>query len=79
MFDNDPEWNECDTNTCQAREGATGITSCVYCGGELIEVDGLWYHWSSFDNQGNLLNGAQVQDYVRNKQQSNEQPTKGND
>lgn len=64
---NDDHWNECDTNTCQAPEGATGITSCVYCGGELIEVNGLWYHWSSFDNQGNLFKGAEVQDYVKKK------------
>ena len=71
--DNDEEWNECDTNTCQAPEGATGVCSCIYCGGELHEVNGLWYHWTSFDNQWNLIEGAQVQDYVRNnKQQSND-------
>ena len=64
MFINDEDDIECHYGTCEAPRNATGITSCIHCGGELIKVDGLWYHWSSFEN-GQLVDGAQVQDYVK--------------
>jgi hypothetical protein len=65
VFINDEDDIECNYGTCKALDGDTGITSCIYCGGELIEVNGLWYHWTSFNSDGTLVDGAQVQDYVR--------------
>lgn len=55
---------ECWNSTCEAPRGETQITSCIHCGGELHQVGNLWYHWSSFE-QGQLLDGAQSQDYVK--------------
>jgi hypothetical protein len=72
-MDNDDEPYECEGGYCQAKAGETGVTSCIHCGGELHEINGLWYHWTSFDNQWNLIEGAQVQDYVKPiKQNDNE-------
>jgi hypothetical protein len=57
------EFLECDTGNCEAPKGSRSITNCIHCGGELIEENGIWYHWSSFNN-GVLMQGAQPQDYV---------------
>jgi hypothetical protein len=35
-----------DGGTCVADPGAKGeISSCIYCGKELIKIDGMWYTW----------------------------------
>lgn len=41
---------ECWDSTCEAREGSRGITLCIHCGAELLEINGFWYHYSQFEN-----------------------------
>lgn len=50
----------CDYGNCQAIKGTRGVTMCIHCGGELIEIEGKWYHHSQFEHD--VL--GQPQDYV---------------
>lgn len=35
-----------DTGICVAHPDVKGdVTSCIYCGKELIKIDGMWYTW----------------------------------
>lgn len=49
----DPDTGEylCDiSGLCVASADAVGITSCIYCGKELIQrEDGNWYTWDAED------------------------------
>jgi hypothetical protein len=65
VFTNSEDDIECNYSPCEAPRGATTITSCIHCGAELIEVKGLWYHWTSFNSDGTLVDGAQIQDFVK--------------
>lgn len=33
---------------CEAPAGAKGITNCVDCGKELLEINGKWYTWDAY-------------------------------
>jgi hypothetical protein len=40
--------NECDeSGRCTASKTASGVTNCIYCGKELVEVGGSWYTWDA--------------------------------
>lgn len=54
----------CNYNKCEAAKGETVITSCIHCYGELLEVDGKWYHHSQFDENNNLISPDMYQDIV---------------
>jgi len=55
----------CWNGECEAPKNAQGISMCIHCGAEMLEVNGLWYHWSQFDNNGNLISpeNQQSQEY----------------
>lgn len=65
----DDERPYCWDATCEAPRGETGVASCIHCGGELHQVGNFWYHWTSFDNNWNLIEGAQIQDIVTNQKE----------
>lgn len=50
---------------CEAWDDDRGISNCVHCGGELREVNGLWYHHSQFNNDMFLISPERPQDYVK--------------
>lgn len=54
----------CRLGSCEAPKNARGITSCIHCGGELIQVGGFWYHHSQFYDDGSLIQGTEPQDTV---------------
>ena len=38
--------NLCDiSGICCAPYGARGVTLCIHCGKELVEIDGQWFTW----------------------------------
>jgi hypothetical protein len=53
----------CDNGKCEAKEGDSGTTNCIHCGGELQEVNGMWYHHSQIEQHANDL--GDPQDIVR--------------
>jgi hypothetical protein len=55
---------ECAEFKCKPLKGAKGITFCIYCGAELLQVGDYWFHWSQFDNNGILLSPDNPQDIV---------------
>lgn len=58
---------ECENGHCQSDEGFHSICNCIHCGAELLALNGFWYHWTSFDLEGNLIDGAIIQDTVTYK------------
>jgi hypothetical protein len=67
-MNSEDERPECFNSECEAAPGAEGVTNCIHCGGELHQVGRFWYHWSSFDYQWNLIEGAIIQDIVKSKE-----------
>lgn len=38
-----------DAGICEAPEHDRGLTNCVHCGKELVEVNGVWLTWDYKD------------------------------
>ena len=45
MFRYDEEPHCDNSGLCKAPRGARDITNCIYCGKELVEINGGWYTW----------------------------------
>ncbi len=44
----------CNTDTCEAFDTDSSISSCIHCGAEMRAENGYWYHHSQFDDNGKL-------------------------
>jgi len=56
----------CNMGNCVADPTNNNITNCICCGGELIAVNGYWYHHSQFNWDGTLISPERPQDIQKN-------------
>jgi hypothetical protein len=51
----------CDLGTCDAYPTSEDTSVCVHCGGEMIRLNGFWYHHSQFEDDDDPFDPCSIQ------------------